>query len=728
MREFTPLAILLGVLIGIVFGAANAFVGLQVGMTISASIPAAVISMAVMRGLLKRGTLLENNMVQTVGSAGESLAAGMIFTIPALFIMGFEPKYLELVIWGGVGGLMGVLMMVPLRRVLIVKEHETLPYPEGVACAEVLESGQRGGTSARTVFWGLGVGAVYEVFRGLGFWQEKALYGIGRLRTEGRLDAAPALLGVGYILGPRVAGYMLGGAVLGWFVLIPAIALFGADAPQAIAPARMPISEMAPVDLHEQYIRYIGAGAVVLGGLLSLIKSGPTILSSFWHALRTLLRREGKPDRTQRDIPFTLLLLALVGLWALMWYVPQVNVSHAGAIAVLVFGFFFVTVSSRLVGIVGSSSNPVSGMTIAALLGTTLIFAYVFNETGPSAKYAAISVGALVCIALCIAGDCSQDLKTGYLVRATPWKQQVGEVIGVLTSAVALAGVLWLLHRSYGFDREANPNALLAPQANIMRLLVDGVMGGSLPWVLIITGMAVALVVELLGLSALPFAVGLYLPLELTTPIMVGGILRWLVGRIRRGKAKVEDAGILGASGLVAGHGLVGVTMAGATYAIARFWSAPKFLNPLTPEEGPGFVVPRHFVPWLMGRGNLPMRYGLEEQWFKLLPLVPFALLVLWLFAIAVRRRRAPIGETAAGTGLPPPPDGYEPPGEPVEGAADVPPANGTGPAAEEREGGGADAVGGLSPQGDGGAESDDAEEGRKPGGDRWPPPSPYQG
>jgi len=683
MREFTPLAILLGIVIGVVFAAANAFVGLQVGMTVSASIPAAVISMGVLRGLLKRGTLLENNMVQTVGSAGETLAAGMIFTIPALFIFGFEPRYLELVIWGAVGGLMGVLFMIPLRRVLIVREHGKLGYPEGVACAEVLESGQRGGGSARTVFWGLGAGAIFEALRSLGLWERIARVQIPQLRTAARLDTSPALLGVGYILGPRVAGYMLGGAVLGWFVIIPAIGLFGANATEPVAPATSLIRDMNPDDMWDQYLRYIGAGAVVLGGLVSLFKSFPTIGSSIWQALTALFRRGTRTDRTQRDLPIPLLILGLIGLWALMWYVPEVNVSKAGAIAVLVFGFFFVTVSSRLVGIVGSSSNPVSGMTIAALLGTTLIFTYLLKETGDAAKYSAISVGALVCIALCVAGDCSQDLKTGFLVKATPWKQQIGEMIGVLTSAIALAGVLWLLHKSYGFDRSTNPSALLAPQANIMKLLVDGVMGGTLPWTLIITGMAAALVVEMLGLPALPFAVGLYLPLELSTPIMVGGIVRWLVTRRRRQTPDTEDRGILGASGLVAGHGLAGVAFAGAAYFIARVWNNPLFANPITGEEGT--VIPEHLLPWLMQRGTLPLRFGLGEPAYFLLPLVPFAVLVIWLLVIASKRAPALIGTPPA---LPtpreePPPSEPRPPAatesiplaEPPAPALEIPPA-----------------------------------------------------
>ncbi|MHC4236053.1 MAG: OPT family oligopeptide transporter, partial [Planctomycetota bacterium] len=618
LREFTPLALLLGIAIGAVFGAANAFVGLQVGLTVSASIPAAVISMGVLRGLLRRGSLLENNMVQTVGSSGESLATGMIFTIPALFLLGASPEWLEMVVWGGIGGIMGVLFMVPLRRVLIVKEHDKLPYPEGVACAQVLESGQRGRAGAKTVFLGLGVGAAYEVLRGLGLWAHKAKVAIPQLRTQAGLEASPALLGVGYILGPRVAGYMLGGAVLGWFVIIPAIGLFGADVTQPIAPANTLISDMAPQDMWQQYLRYIGAGAVVLAGLVALLKSTPTIASSIWHGLTAIFSRKATTERTQRDLPLPLLILGLVGLGLLIWFVPQVRVSqlaevratHLGAIIALVFvfTFFFVTVASRLVGIVGSSSSPVFGMTIAVLLGTALIVAHVLGLTGESAKFSAIAVGALVCIALCVAGDCSQDLKTGFLVKATPWKQQVGEIIGVLTAAVAMAGVLWLLHDTYGFDQDTNRNALLAPQANIVKLLVEGVLDRNLPWVLIITGMAAALVVELLGLPALPFAIGLYLPLELSTPIMVGGIIRWLVGRIRKPAAPVHDRGILGASGLVAGHGLVGVGLAGASYVIARIKYNPLLSNPLTGEEGS--LTPGHLMPWLMQRATIPMRYG----------------------------------------------------------------------------------------------------------------------
>ncbi len=639
MREFTPLAIVLGIIIGALFGAANALIGLKVGIVISASIPAAVVSMGVLRGILKRGTLLENNMVQTVASSGESLAAGMIFTIPALYIFGFNPKLLEMVMWGGIGGLLGVLFMVPLRRVLIVKEHGKLPYPEGVACAEVLRSGDRGGSGAKTVFWGLGVGAIYEFFRGLSFWPEKAQIAIPQIRSAASLDASPALLGVGYILGVRIAGYMLGGAVLGWFVIIPAIAFFGADATAPIFPeTENVISAMSPTNLWEQYLRYIGAGAVVLGGLVALIKSTPTIASSMWNVAGGVFgRSRASKDRTDRDLPLPLLLLLLVGLGYAMFRFDAIKVGTAGAIAVLVFGFFFVTVSSRLAGLVGNSSNPASGMTIATLLGTSLLFTYGLGLTDDTAKYACLSVGALVCVAICIAGDCSQDLKTGFLVKATPWKQQVGELIGVLTATIVIAWVIQAVNSTYGYvETLKTPNPVLAPQANIMKLLVEGVMDGTLPWTLVTTGMAVALVVELLGIPALPVAVGLYLPLYISAPIMVGGLIRWVVDRRRKSSDTGDHPGILGASGLVAGTGLVGVAMVGASILIGWWWNDPLYLNPLTGESER--VMPHHFMPWLSETIGIQQRYGYGEFGFNLFPLVPFLVLVLWLAFTALKR------------------------------------------------------------------------------------------
>lgn len=701
MRELSWTAILLGVVIGAALAAANAFVGLKVGMTISASIPAAVMSLLILRVLLKRGTLLESNMVQTVGSAGESLTAGMIFTIPALFIMGQKPAYLEMVIWGAIGGLLGVCFMVPLRRVLIVREHGVLPYPEGVACAEVLQSGERGGSGAVSVIWGAIVGAGFQLFTGLGVWPDKAVTPVPeQVKTQGSLAAEPALLGVGYILGVRIAAMMLAGGVLAWFVLIPGIGYFGANAEQLIAPSKeKTISAMSPGDIHDAYIRYIGAGAVAIGGLISLFKSFPTIASSIWHVATGFLKTGKRSGaRTDKDLPFLLLLLILAGLGYVMWVRPEVKVGHWGAIAVLVFGFFFVTVSSRLVGLVGSSSNPASGMTIAALLGTALVFKFVFLKEGTEAsdatltslRVACLSVGAIVCIAICIAGDCSQDLKTGFLLKATPWKQQVGEMIGVLTAVLAIAGVIMLLGQTHGFSKtDAHPNPLSAPQANIMKILVEGVLGGELPWVLIIMGGFIAIIVELLGLPALPFAVGLYLPLSLTTPIMVGGGVRWIVDLRKR--STEHDPGVLTASGLVAGMGLMGVFLAGVTALISWGWNDPRWHDPLDKPDGPYVVVydqpeavedepvtpppdepseaepepqraqwksapvtPHHLMPWIWERWAPGlMRWGLSRNWWNGIAIIPFALMTLWLWWMAMRRPKIslppPTGAMGAG-------------------------------------------------------------------------------
>ena len=604
MREFSPIAIFLGILIGVLFGAANAYIGLKIGMTVSASIPAAVISMAVLRGILKRGTILENNMVQTVGSVGESLAAGMIFVIPALFIFAYtdndpsmKPTFLEMTVWGALGGLLGVLFMIPLRRMLIVKEHGKLPYPEGTACAEVLSAGQAGGVSAKTVFWGVGIGAIYEFWRGLGFWAETARQRLPLLKTEASLGAEPALLGVGYILGARVAAYILGGAVLGWFVIIPCITFFAGDGSTVISPSETPISAMSPGDMWDKYLRYIGAGAVVLGGLVSLFKSLGTIGGSLFH----MFGGKGTGERTDRDIPTVFVVLGLVALGALMWYLPGVTftetaedgTTHVESLlnplfrnitviaCVIAFGFFFATVSSRLVGIVGSSSNPASGMTIAALLGTALIIVNLLDLDPTVAKVAIITVGALVCMCICMAGDTSQDLKTGFLVKATPWKQQIGQIIGVLATTAALAAVLLAIEDRYGYFKDAaHPNAVLAPQANLMKLLVAGVVDQELPWALILMGAAAALIIEMLGLPSLPFAVGLYLPLSLSTPIMVGGALRGLVDRSRKPASGSHGPGVLAASGLVAGHGLMGVMFVGVAAFIGWWWQDPRFAEP----------------------------------------------------------------------------------------------------------------------------------------------------
>ncbi|UCE58326.1 MAG: oligopeptide transporter, OPT family [Phycisphaerales bacterium] len=680
MREFSFLAVLLGVVIGALLAAANAFVGLKVGMTISASIPAAVMSLLILRTLLKRGTLLESNIVQTVGSAGESVASGMIFTLPALFIMGEDPAYLEMVIWGAIGGILGVCFMVPLRRVLIVKEHGNLPFPEGVACAEVLESGQRGGAGARSVIWGTVVGGVYYLLNLLGFWGETGVVPLKRVRTQFELDSSPALLGVGYILGPRVAGYMLSGAILGWFVLIPAIAFFGADAQTPVFPSKtLLISQMEPGGtdgIWENYIRYIGAGAVAIGGLISLVKSFPTIFASFWQVVTGFFSAPGRSrERTDRDFPLVLLLAIIIGVGYAMWRFDQVKVDHIGVIAVIVFTFFFVTVSSRLVGIVGSSSNPISGMTIATLLATALVYKFfvmddvaeMSSESLAAMKVGCLSVGALVCIAISIAGDCSQDLKTGFLLKATPYKQQLGEMIGVLTSVLAIAGVLLLLNNIYGFGEATpeKPHPMLAPQANIMKILIDGVLGGNVPWTLIMIGGAAAVIVEMLGMPALPFAVGLYLPLGLSTPIMVGGVVRWLCTR-KRNQQVEHDPGVLVSSGLVAGKGLMGVALAGITALMAWRWKDPHWSNPVSGMEEP--VTPSALVPWLwQSIDSVQMKWGLSDAWWDALPFSPFAVLVIWLWLSARRRPAITLPPAEPPTDEPSEPEPPEPASPEVE-------------------------------------------------------------
>ncbi len=659
MREFSFPAILLGVVIGALLAAANAFVGLKVGMTISASIPAAVMSLLIMRILLKRKSILESNMVQTIGSAGESVAAGMIFTIPALFIMQQNPQYLEMVIWGGLGGLLGVCFMVPLRHVLIVKEHGVLPYPEGVACAQVLESGERGGGSAKSVIWGAIVGAVYYLLNGLGFFGETGRAPIKRFHTEFQLDSSPALLGIGYILGPRIAAYMLGGAVLSWFVFIPSMGFFAANATAPIYPEmNRAIPDMQPNDLYEAYVRYIGAGAVAIGGLISLFKSFPTIIASLWHVATGIFGRgRSSRARTEKDLPFSLILLIIGGLGYAMWEFDQIGLNHIGVIAVVIFTFFFVTVSSRLVGLVGQSSNPISGMTIATLLGTALVFKFFVLDQAvdPSAidlmqlKVTCMSVGAIVCIAISVAGDTSQDLKTGFLVKATPYKQQMGEMIGVLTSVIAVSGVILLLNETQGFVKTAeHPHPLLAPQANIMKILVEGVLGGNVPWTLIMIGGAVAAIIELLSLPALPFAVGMYLPLGLSTPIMVGGIVAWLVLRKRKSEKRENDLGILTASGLVAGKGIMGVLLAVVAAIFASRW-----VNPLDGVDEP--FTPAQYIPWLWHKIDaIPARWGLSENGWDALPMFPFAALVIWLWWCARKRPSVALPPTPAPTPQPP--------------------------------------------------------------------------
>lgn len=561
--EFTLRALVAGALIGIVFGAANAYIGLKVGMTVSASIPAAVVAIALSRHLRKKATILETNMVQTVGSAGESLAAGIIFTIPALIVLGLVPQLSKVFILAVVGGLLGVLFMIPLRRYLMVKQHGVLPFPEGTACAEVLVAGDAGGSRVRRVMGALGIAAVYKfAMEGAALWPYKPSWQIRGIEgAQIGAEVTPALLGVGYVIGPRIAGIMMAGGALGWLVLIPLIKMLGSSLTEPLYPATMLVRDMSAIEIWDNYIRYIGAGAVAFGGLVTLIRAVPTIIDSFGQGMRQILRRKdcGVVPRTAQDLPMMIVLGGAVALGLLAWLLPQIPVNALGALLIIVFGLFFVTVSSRIVGLLGSSSNPASGMTIATLLATSLIFLWM-GWTGPAGMVGAISVGAVVCIAICIASDTSQDLKTGFLVGATPRRQQVGELVGVLTSAAVIGWVVFFLNDTYGIGSDRLP----APQAVLMSMVVRGVLTMSLPWTLVFIGAFLALCVEILGVPSLPFAVGLYLPIRLSTPIMVGGLVRALASRTKDAHELHErrERGVLFGSGLIAGGGITGLLVA----------------------------------------------------------------------------------------------------------------------------------------------------------------------
>lgn len=564
--EFTATSIIIGVLLAIIFGAANAYLGLRVGMTVSASIPAAVISMGVIRVIMKKDSILESNMVQTIGSAGESLAAGAIFTLPALFLWANEgkteaPNLLTISLIALVGGVLGVLFMIPLRNALIVKEHGVLPYPEGTACAEVLLAGEEGGTSAKTVFAGIGLSAVFKfITDGLKVVPGVVTAPIRSLRTAFSAEVYPALLGVGYICGIKIASYMFAGALLGWFVLIPAITIFGG--PTTMYPGDVPIAQMYAEGgtdaIWGSYIRYIGAGAVAAGGIISLIKSLPLIVSTFKDSLKGLKGgTKAGSLRTEQDLDMRLVLGGSLVLILVIWLLPAIPVSLIGALLVVVFGFFFATVSSRMVGLVGSSNNPVSGMAIATLLFSTLVLK-VTGNTGVSGMIGAIAIGSVICIVAAMAGDTSQDLKTGYILGATPKKQQIGELLGAVVAAFTIGGVLLLLNSAWGFGT----TELAAPQATLMKMITEGVMNGNLPWPLVLIGIFAAIVVEILGIPVLPVAIGLYLPLELSATIMIGGVIRWIVDKKSADKNGEASGGVLFCSGLIAGEGLVGILLA----------------------------------------------------------------------------------------------------------------------------------------------------------------------
>lgn len=586
--EFTVTSIIMGILLAVVFGAANAYLGLRVGMTVSASIPAAVLAMGVIRVIMRKNSILESNIVQTIGSAGESVAAGAIFTLPALFLWAAEgkmetPSILEITLIALLGGLLGVLFMVPLRNALIVKEHGILPYPEGSACAEVLLAGEEGGANASTVFAGMGFAALFKfVIDGLKVVPGEVSFRVKGFAGEIGTQIYPAVMSVGYICGPKIASYMFAGGMVSWLVLIPAIVLFGSEL--TLYPGTDPIGKMFAAKgasaIWSTYIRYIGAGALAAGGIISLAKSLPLIVRTFKDAIKGLKGSQNTNNtRTGQDLNIAVILGGITIITLIIWLAPPIPVNLLGAALVVVFGFFFATVSSRMVGLVGSSNNPVSGMAIATLLFSTLILKST-GQVGSAGMQGAIAIGSIICIIAAIAGDTSQDLKTGYLLGATPKKQQIGELVGVTCAALAIGGVLYLLNAAWEFGSDE----LGAPQAVLMKIIVEGVMENNLPWNLVFIGVFLAVVIEILGIPVLPFAIGVYLPVQLNACIMAGGLIRLALEKKQMKDAKKKETmisnGILYCSGMIAGEGLVGILLAFfAVFGIDRIIDLSGILN-----------------------------------------------------------------------------------------------------------------------------------------------------
>ncbi len=570
--EFTVTSIIMGIILAIVFGAANAYLGLRVGMTVSASIPAAVISMGVIRVIMKKNSILESNMVQTIGSAGESLAAGAIFTMPALFLWAKDglcdmPSLVEITLIALCGGILGVLFMIPLRNALIVKEHATLLYPEGTACAEVLLAGEEGGSNASTVFSGMGLAAVFKfLVDGIKVIPADISAQFRAFKGELGMEVYPALLGVGYIVGPKIASYMFVGSLFGWMVIIPMICLFGANTWMYPADAGTTIGQLYEAggasSIWGSYVRYIGAGAIATGGIISLIKSLPLIVTTFRDSIKSMKGSKNTSGaRTAQDMPMHIVLTGIVAMILIIWLVPAIPVNILGALLIVVFGFFFATVSSRMVGLIGSSNNPVSGMAIATLLIATIAIKAT-GDSGITGMTGAIAIGSVICIIAAIAGDTSQDLKTGYLLGATPKKQQIGELVGVVASGLAIGGVLYLLNAAWGYGGAEVP----APQATLMKMIVEGIMGGELPWNLVFIGVFLALGLEILRIPVMPFAIGLYLPIYLNASIMIGGVVRMFMDGRKKVDAKTKERqstdGTLYCAGMIAGEGLVGIMLA----------------------------------------------------------------------------------------------------------------------------------------------------------------------
>jgi len=588
IAEFTPKAIVAGVLLGIVFGAANAYLGLRVGMTVSASIPAAVMTVALFKLVGARATILEANISQTIGSASTSLASGTIFTIPALFLWGMAPPYLQVVVLCFLGGVLGLSAMIPLRRMLIVDAHDELPYPEGTACAEVLRATVGGASGSEWIFRGMAVGAGIKLMLSLAFVFPSEMHAAVPVlpKAEIALELAPALLGVGFILGYRQAAVCVAGSILSALALTPLIAWIGAGLAAPLYPetTRL-VNEMSAGDIWSRYVRYIGAGAVATAGILTVLRGLPTMAGAFMAVARGVRRSQGPLNATRagadtdRDLPSAFVLAGIVIVVLVAGLVPGVFAGGMGplpravcAAGVGVFGVLFVAVAARIVGIVGVSSQPTSGITLVTLLGVASIFAAA-GWTDAGARAAVLTVGTIVAVAASKAGDISQDLKTGFLVGATPARQQFGQLIGAAFACWAVAATVILLGSAYSFGSKEIP----APQATLMKTIIEGVLAGELPWGLVLSGAGVVLGAMLCGVSGLAFAIGVYLPLSTMAPLYVGGCVRALAERGDAGPRRADaDSGILAASGLVAGEGLAGVLVA----FLVAFGVAPRSMAP----------------------------------------------------------------------------------------------------------------------------------------------------
>lgn len=600
MPEMTAVSIVIGSLFAIIFAAANTYLGLKVGLTISAGIPAAILATGLLKGLFRRNNILEANLIQGIAAMGESIAGGIIFTLPAIIIWGMELRLSTIFLVTVLGGLLGILFVIPLRRYLLVEEHGKLIFPESMAAAEVLVTGSAGGAGFKTVMTGLAGGALYKFLSGgLKFWGEEPEWVIKPMQnTIFGLDTLASLVGVGFIVGLEVSMYMFGGSLIAWFGLIPLIKYFGAGLTQPLFPSAVLISEMGAWDIWSKYIRYVGAGAVAAGGFISLARSLPILVRSFRTAIGGLGEKGGSSKRTEIDVPMTWVIGGAVLVFLLSWFLPMINAGFVGALMVVLFSFFFAVVSARMVGIIGASNNPVSGMTIATLLFSTSILR-TMGVVGDTGMLVAITIGGIVCVAIAVAGGAAQSMKTGYIIGGTPKYMQIGMYIGLVVAAVFAGMIVLMLHNTYGIGSRD----VAAPQATLMSMVVKGVMTGELPWALVFIGATFGIFCALAGLPILPVALGIYLPIHLNAAILVGGILRVLIEKRfknseEESKTQVEK-GILLASGIVAGDALMGIIVAIFAALAINIGIGPKLLPGIAAEPLTATIAFFLFSYWI---------------------------------------------------------------------------------------------------------------------------------